>query len=375
MTCDIDVVIIGAGVIGLAIASRVACENRNVFILEKNESFGLETSSRNSGTIHTSVLSPRGSANARFCLEGNPLMYEICREYRVPYLKCGKIIIGADSVDTAILEKVYQRREEGIRMEWLSQQDMHKLEPDVKAEVGILLPEAGVLDVYNLMRCYLGIAKMRGAQLVCKSEVTAIEKTAENYDIQFEEEDGISHLQTRVVINCAGLYSDRIAAMAGIDTVKERYKQIYLKGEYYSIASGWAKKMDRRLVYPIVRPDRLMGLHNVFDVDRRVRLGPDFYRVDKIDYSIDDSRKQLFYEGVNRLYSGVGYKDIEPESSGIMPRLYLSTDNFREFIVRHEGDRGLPGLINLVGIETPGVTASPAIARYVSEIVDGILMN
>jgi L-2-hydroxyglutarate oxidase LhgO len=148
-----------------------------------------------------------------------------------------------------------------------------------------------------------------------------------------------------------------------------------LKGEYYSISSRWAKKMDRRMVYPIARPDRLMGLHNVFDVDRRVRLGPNFYRVDKIDYSIDDSRKELFYEGVNRLYSGVGYEDIEPESSGIMPRLYLSTDNFREFIVRHEGDRGLPGLINLVGIETPGVTASPAIARYVSEILDDILKN
>jgi L-2-hydroxyglutarate oxidase LhgO len=375
MTCDIDVVIIGAGVIGLAIASRVARENRSVFILEKNESFGLETSSRNSGTIHTSVLSPRGSANARFSLEGNPLMYEICRKYGIDYLKCGKVIIGADSVDIAILEKVYQRREEGIRMQWLSQHEMYELEPDVKAEVGILLPEAGVLDVYSLMRCYLGIAKMQGAQLVCKSEVTGIEKTAEGYDIKFREAEGISHLQTRVVINCAGLYSDHIAEMAGIDTVKEGYKQIYLKGEYYSISSAWAKKMDRRLVYPIVRPDRLMGLHNVFDVDRRVRLGPDFYPVDKIDYSIDDSLKQLFYEGVNRLYSGVGYDDIEPESSGIMPRLYLSTDNFKEFIVRHELDRGLLGLINLVGIETPGVTASPAIARYVSEIVDDILRN
>ncbi len=373
MTCDIDVVIIGAGLIGLAIASRVADENRNVFILEKNDSFGLETSSRNSGTIHTSVLSSGGSANARFCLEGNSLMYEICREYGIAHIKCGKVIIGVDSVDMALLEKVYQRREDGVRMQWLSRREINELEPDVKAEVGILLPEAGVVDIYSLMQCYLGLARIKGAQLMCRSEVTAIEKLAEGYWVELRAAEGISHLQTRVVINCAGLYSDQIAAMAGIDTVKEGYKQIYLKGEYYSIASQWAKKMDRRLVYPIARPDRLMGLHNVFDVDRRVRLGPDFYPVDKIDYSIDNSRKHLFYEGVNRLFSGVGYEDIEPESSGIMPRLYLSTDNFKEFIVRHEQDRGLPGLINLVGIETPGVTASPAIARYVSMIVNDIL--
>jgi L-2-hydroxyglutarate oxidase LhgO len=373
MTGDIDVVIIGAGVIGLAIASRIADKNRNVFILEKNDSFGLETSSRNSGTIHTSVLSPAGSANARYCLEGNPLIYEMCREYGIAHIKCGKIIIGVDSVDKALLEKVYLRREKGIRMQWVSRREINELEPDVKAEVGILLPEAGVVDIYSLMQCYLGLARMKGAQLMCRSEVTAIEKLAEGYWVELRAAEGISHLQTRVVINCAGLYSDQIAALAGIDTVKEGYKQIYLKGEYYSISSRWAKKMDRRLVYPIARPDRLMGLHNVFDVDRRVRLGPDFYPVDKIDYSIDDSRKQLFYEGVNRLFSGVGYDDIEPESSGIMPRLYLSPDNFKEFIVRHEEDRGLPGLINLVGIETPGVTASPAIARYVSMIVNDIL--
>jgi len=375
MSYDVDITIIGAGVVGLAVASRIAREGREVYILEKNENFGRESSSRNSGTIHSSVLSPQGSLNARLCLEGRHLIYEICQKHNVDCLRCGKLLVADDDLEIAGLEAVYKRKDEGTRMQWLTQREMQNLEPEVKGKAGILLPEAGVVDVYGLMCCYLGLARDKGAQLVCKSEVIGIEKAVEGYRIKIRDADGISDLQTKIIINCAGLQSDKVSAMAGIDINKESYKLSYLKGEYYTICSKKAKRMNRRLVYPMLRPDRLFCVHTVLDIDGRVRLGPYFYQVEEISYAMDDSKRQIFYEEVKRNFPSVEYDDINPESAGVMPRLYGANESFKEFIIRHEQDKGLFGFINLVGIETPGVTASPAIARYVSSILDEVLSN
>jgi L-2-hydroxyglutarate oxidase LhgO len=373
MSCDADIVIIGAGVIGLAVASRVAREGRKVYILEKNEGFGRETSSRNSGTIHTSILSPRGSLNARLCFEGAQMLYRICRDYGVDYRKTGKLLVASDEGESAALDLLYQRRDEGIEMQRLSQKEMRVLEPELKGLEGILLPAAGVVDAYGLMRCYLGLASLKGAQLACATEVTAIAKLAEGYRIEIRDATGISSLEARVVINCAGLQSDKIAAMPGIDIDRVGYRLTYFKGEYYNICSARAKKIDRRLVYPLLKTGGLVGIHTVLDVDGKVRLGPDFYPVNEINYAMDDSRKPVFLEGVNKLYSNIDPAEIEPESSGIMPRAYGTNESFRSFVIRHEQDKGFPGFINLVGIESPGLTASPAIAGYVADLIAGLL--
>jgi L-2-hydroxyglutarate oxidase LhgO len=373
MPDDVNIAIIGAGIIGLAVAARVARQDREVYILEKNASFGREASSRNSGTIHSSILSPQGSLNAQLCLEGRHLIYEICQKYAVDCLKCGKLLVANDDLEIAGLESVYRRQEEGIQMQWLSRAELQKLEPEVAGKFGILLPEAGVVDLYGLMRCYLGMAREKGAQLVCQSEVTGIEKTAPGYRITIRDSAGLSTLQTRIVINCAGLQSDIVSALAGIDIIKAGYKLSLFKGEYYTISPARGRRMNRRLVYPMLREGRLMGIHTVLDIDGRVRLGPDFYPADAINYAVDDSRKQIFYDGVRRIFPLVEYAEIDPESAGVMPRLYGANEKFREFIIRHEVDKGLPGLINLVGIETPGVTASPAIARYVNDLLEEIL--
>jgi L-2-hydroxyglutarate oxidase LhgO len=370
-----DIAIIGAGVIGLAVASQVAREDREVYILEKNESFGREASSRNSGTIHTSVLYPRGSLNARLCQESNRLLYELCRQYAVDHSRCGKILVAGGKEEISALEAIYQRREDGVRMEWLSGAEIRRMEPEVKGDAAVLLPEAGVVDAHALLRCYLGLARTRGAQLVCHSEVVGLEKTSAGYRVRIRDSAGLSTLETRAVINCAGLQSDKIAAMAGIDIDKEGYRLNYFKGEYYSICAGKAQRINRRLVYPMLRPQGLIGIHTVLDIDGRVRLGPDFYPVHELDYSLDDSRKTLFYEGVKALFPFVEYEDIQPESTGIMPRLYSGNEKFKEFIIRHEVDRGLPGLISVAGIESPGLTASLAIALKVSGFVEEIFRN
>lgn len=373
MPNDIDIAVIGAGIVGLAVASRAARQDREVYVLEKNESFGREASSRNSGTIHSSVLSPQGSLNARLCLEGRHLIYEICRKYAVDCLKCGKLLVANDDLEIAGLESVYKRRDEGIQMQWLSRSDLQKLEPEVQGKFGILLPESGVVDLYGLMRCYLGLAREKGAHLVCQSEVVGLEKRADGYRITARDSAGLSSFQARTVINCAGLQSDKIAALAGVDIIEEGYKLCYFKGEYYSVNPAWGRRMDRRLVYPMIREGRILGIHTVLDIDGRVRLGPDFYPVEEINYAIDDSRKSIFYEGASRIFPGIECADIDPESAGVMPRLYGAGEPFREFIIRHEVDKGLPGLIDIVGIETPGVTASAAIGRYVSDLLEEIL--
>ncbi len=373
MAQEADITIIGAGVIGLAVASQVAHEGREVYILEKNEDFGRETSSRNSGTIHTSVLYPRGSLNARLCQESNHLLYEFCRKYAVDHRQCGKILVASGKDEISALEAIYQRREDGIRMEWLSAGEIRQMEPEVKGDAAVLLLEAGVVEAHSLMRCYLGLARTKGAQLVCHSEVIGLEKTSAGYRIQIRDCAGLSSLETRTVINCAGLQSDKIAGMAGIDIEKEGYKLKYFKGEYYSICAAKSQKINRRLVYPMLRPQGLIGIHTVLDIDGRVRLGPDFYPVNDLSYAMDDSRKAIFYAGVKALFPFVEYDDIEPESTGIMPRLYSGNEKFKEFIIRHEEDRGLPGFINVAGIESPGLTASLSIALKVSGLIRDII--
>ncbi len=375
MACDIDIAIIGAGVIGLAVACEVSQENRSVLIIEKNEAFGRETSCRNSGVIHSSILNPRGSWNAQLCFEGNALLYEFAQTYNIDHRKTGKLLVAVEAGEVSALEALYERRSEGIEMQLLSQKEMHKLEPEVNGQAGILLTSSGVIEPYRLMQGYLGLARLKGAQIVLKSTVTGLDKMQDGYNLTIQESDCVSELKSRVVINCAGLNSDKIAALAGIDILKEGYKQYNFKGEFYNISSEKTRNIRSRLIYPLNSGDGLVRIHTVLDLDGRVRLGPNFYPFDVIDYSIDDSGKQLFYEGTRRLLPHIGYEDIEPESTGIMPRTYAVGQPFKDFIIRHEADRGLDGLINLVGIESPGLTASLAIGKYVKRMVGEILEN
>lgn len=373
MACDIDIAIIGAGVVGLAVAYLVAQENRSVMILEKNEVFGKETSSRNSGVIHSSVLNPRGSSNAALCYEGNHLLYEFAQKYNINHRKTGKLLVAVEAEEVSALENLYERRSEGLKMELLTQKELQKIEPDINGKAGIFLPTAGVIDAYRLMQGYLGLASLKGAQIILKSEVTGLEKLQDGYLINIQESDGVSELKSRIVINCAGLFSDKIAALAGIDILKEGYKLYYFKGEFYSINPEKARSIGRRLIYPMNDAKGLVRIHTVLDPDGRVRLGPNFYPYEGLDYSIDDSGKQLFYEGARRLFPHIEYGDIEPESTGISPRTYAADKPFKDFIIRHEVDRALAGLINLVGIESPGLTASLAIGKQVGRMVGEIM--
>jgi L-2-hydroxyglutarate oxidase LhgO len=371
MPFETDITIIGAGIIGLGIAAHVASGKREVYVLEKNETFGQETSSRNSEVIHAGIYYPEGSLKARMCTEGNAMLYELCEKYGIGYKRLGKIIVAADETELSDLQMLFKRGKRngaaGLRM--LSAKELKELEPNVKGVAAILSPSTGILDSYALMKYFIGRAKDGGAEIAYKSRVVGIEKVGSGYKVTME--DGFS-FKTLVLINSAGLQSDRVAKLIGIDISEAGYKLHYGKGEYFSVGHG-KNKLVKRLIYPVPPRGECVGIHVTLDLEGRMRLGPNLRYVDRIDYTVDDSQKQAFYDSAIRLLPSIGYNDLEPEMAGIRARLQQPGEDFRDFVIRHEHDRGLPGFINLIGIDSPGLTASPAIASYVGDIVDEML--
>ncbi|HUV45543.1 MAG TPA: NAD(P)/FAD-dependent oxidoreductase, partial [Dehalococcoidia bacterium] len=274
MLAEIDVAIIGAGVIGLATAREIAQEKKEVFVFEKNRTFGLETSSRNSEVIHAGIYYPEDSLKAKLCVEGKSLLYELCDRHDIAYKKLGKIIVAASENETAQLEKLYEQgRKNGVDdLVLLSRTELKKLEPNVEARAGLLSPSSGILDSYTLLKFLYSQARGKGAEFVFDTEVIGIERAGAKYKIQIKDRDGISTFVAHVVVNCAGLNSDRIAQLAGLDIAKAGYKLHYCKGEYFSLSSKY-RNLVSRLIYPT--PEQAgHGIHLRQGLDGRVLLGP-----------------------------------------------------------------------------------------------------
>lgn len=369
-----DITVVGAGVIGLGIASELSTRGKEVCVLEKNETFGLEISSRNSEVIHAGIYYPEGSMKANMCVEGKSMLYELCERQAIPHKKLGKLIVAVDYKETEKLEILLKNgQENGVTdLEMLSRQEIKLLEPHIEAVAAILSPSTGIIDSHALMKYYVKKTKENRAIIGYNSKVVGIEKVSAGYKVTIEEPTGSFSFITKVLINCAGLNCDKIAELAGIETTKAGYKIHFCKGEYFWVGHG-KNTLVKRLIYP-VPPGRGggLGIHVTFDLQGRMRLGPNARYVDKVDYAVDISQKEAFYQSALRFLPFIEYDDIEPEMAGIRPKLEEPNGDFRDFVIQHEYDKGLPGFINLVGIESPGLTACPAIAKYVADIVDKI---
>jgi len=370
-----DITIIGAGVIGLAIAAQVAKENKEVYVLEKNERFGQETSSRQSEVIHAGIYYPEDSLKAKMCVAGNRLLYEICERYEIGHRRLGKLIVATSNEETgelqALLERGQRNDAEALRM--LSTEEMKELEPNIEGVAAILSPSTGIIDSYALMKYFIARAKENRAQIAYQTKVIGIEKLADEYRVTVEDSTGNSSFTTRILINCAGLNCDRVAELAGIDIAKAGYKLHYCKGEYFSVGGG-KNTLVKRLIFPVPPPKAIgLGIHVTFDLDGRMRLGPSTHYVDNIDYAVDNRHKRLFYDSVKRFLPFTEYDDLEPEMAGIRPKLQKPGEDNKDFVIRDESDKGLPGFINLIGIESPGLTSSPAIAEYVQSLIQNHL--
>ena len=374
---EVDILIIGAGVVGLAIAREVARADRRVVILERNKAFGQETSSRNSEVIHGGMYYPSGTLKARFCVEGRRLLYELCEKYSIAHKKTGKLVVAVEEDEKNVLQKLLKLGQvdgvEGLVM--FSADQINKIEPNVKGLSAMYSPQTGIIDSHSLMKFYLNSAQDDGAMVVFNAEATAIERKAKGYNVNVKNGGETIKVVARVVINSAGLDSDLVANMAGIDLDKNKYRLHYCKGQYFRVNAA-KSKMINGLVYPVPKPKAGgLGIHVTIDLTGSIRLGPDDeYMKDCIkDYSVDSLRAEKFFESAKIFMPFIELSDLTADTSGIRPKLQEEGGELRDFIIHDESDKGLPGFLNLIGIESPGLTASPAIAKYVGDLVENIL--
>ncbi len=368
---DFHITVIGAGVIGLAIAEEMSGDTRQLLLLEKNDRYGAETSSRNSEVIHAAIHYPGLPLKAALCREGSRLLYEHCENRKIPFKKTGKFIVSHNPAETEELWKIKRQAEEnGVsNLISLSRSRWKSLEPDLQADEVIFSPDSGIVDAHGLMRSLHLQAESRGVTTAFRSEVTAIRPDDRGFELEINH--GEYRMHTQILINSAGLYADRIAAMAGMDIIGSGYRLKYGKGDYFFASPP---PPIRHLIYPV--PDagnESLGIHATMDLGGRVRFGPDIEYVNQIDYRVDERKAALFFASARRYLPKLSLDALHPDMSGIRPKLQGPGEPPRDFIIREESSSGLRGLINLIGIESPGLTSAISIARYVRDLVSPFL--
>ncbi|MCL5024599.1 MAG: NAD(P)/FAD-dependent oxidoreductase [Nitrospirae bacterium] len=364
-----EVTIVGAGVIGLAIAAELAQSVESVVVVERHNSFGRETSSRNSEVVHSGLYYPPGSLKARLCVDGAERLYSCCEEHSIPCSRLGKLIVAVGQSEVAGLGELLERGTlngvQGLRL--LGKEEVERIEPEVIASAAIHSPGTGIVDSHSLMSHLHRKAASSGAVFSFSSEVDRIEKQRQGYLIGLKGEDYAFF--SDAVVNAAGLASDRVAEMAGIDADKEGYRLSFCKGSYFSYGK---KSPVSLLVYSAPLKDlKGLGVHATPDLGGRLRLGPDAEDVDSIEYGVDQGKRDAFYESASRMIRGLDREAFSPDMSGIRPK--VRGEGIRDFIITHEADKGLEGLIDLIGIESPGLTSALAIARLVAGMVREVL--
>jgi L-2-hydroxyglutarate oxidase LhgO len=368
---DSNITIIGAGVIGLAIAEKLSWANNDVFVVEKYTTFGQETSSRNSEVIHAGIYYPQGSLKAKLCVEGNELLYEYCRKFDIPHKKCGKLIVATSEDEISVIQGIRETAaKNGVSLSMIDKDQISVLEPNIFALRALYSPTTGIVDSHSLMKRFETNTNINGGQFVYGSEVIAIKKINKGYKVTLMALDQVPFsFTTRKVINSAGLTSDSVAGMAGIKDPELAIN--FCKGEYFRVNPP-KNRLINRLVYPIPHQNMEgIGVHVTVDMAGGVKLGPDVtYLGEKIyDYKVDPSKQLEFWKSARKFLPFLDFEDIVPEMAGIRPKTQKSGEPVKDFYIREESSRGFKGFINLVGMESPGLTSCLAIANYVNDLV------
>jgi len=367
---DAALTVIGGGVVGLAVAAELAQRMAPVFVLERNPRYGLETSSRNSEVIHAGIYYPHGSLKARFCVEGKMLIYELCEKHGIEHRRITKIITATTDEEMPELERLYALgTANDVELHRLSASQVLEMEPNIRSAGGLLSPSTGIINAHGLMDYFYRTAAARGATVQFRSEVVGLEKGSGDFAVTISEGGTLTTFTSECVVNAAGLEADTIAGLTGIDLDEAGYRLHWCRGSYFSV-SGPSGRSVSRLVYPVPTKHSL-GVHVVLDLSGRMRFGPDVeFLADRTqEYTVDEAKRAAFGESARRILPQIRDEDLAPDIAGIRPKLQRQGEPTRDFVICEEGDRGFPGLVNLIGIESPGLTAAPAIAQYVARLL------
>lgn len=367
----VNILVIGAGAVGLSLAKVLSEKFEDVVVVEKEESFGRHTSSRNSEVIHSGIYYPQNSLKARLCVKGVNLLYDFAKENDVPFNNCGKLIVATCEEEIPELKKLKENGERnGVQgLEIIDQLKCRELEPQIKAIKALKVDSTGILDTHKLMQKLAAIAEEQDAFLVYEMEVCAIDKSSNSYIVKFTNDEVF---EANIVINSAGLHSDKIAQMIGIDTEKHDLTLHWCKGEYYKTSK---LKDINRLIYPVPTAISL-GIHLTVNLAGDCRFGPNAYYVDEIDYIMNETHKDAFFESIYK-YINVEKDWLQLDDCGIRAKLQKPDEIFRDFYIQEESEKGFPNFINLIGIESPGLTSCLSIAEEVKRIlnIDNKLFN
>jgi len=320
--------------------------------------------------IHAGIYYPTGSLKATLCVAGRKMLYARCAERNIPHRKIGKLIVATQASEVAALEALCERGlANGVTgLEIIGCREVNRREPDVRCEAALVSPQTGIVDAHALSQSFLAEAESFGAQLALRVEVVAIERSPSGYRIRARDATGsLTEIECAAVVNAAGLGSDALAERAGFDVDACGYRLRLCKGDYFALPPACGLRISS-LLYP-VPTDTGLGIHVTIDLAGRMRLGPDAEYVDAVRYEVDESKRAVFARAVRRYLPALDAASLTPDFAGVRPTLFDPDEPFRDFVVREESEAGFPSFVNLIGIESPGLTAAPAIAQRVVELL------
>jgi L-2-hydroxyglutarate oxidase LhgO len=363
---QVDAVVVGAGVVGLAVARALAMAGREVLVLDAAEGIGTETSSRNSEVIHAGIYYPAGSLIARTCVAGKKMLYAYCRERGLPHRNCGKLIVATNEEEAGKLEGIRQRAAaNGVDdLRPMTAAEAQAMEPALRCTAALHSPSTGIIDSHAYMLALQGDAEAHGAVFAFHAPVEGGRVTEDGIEIRVGGAEPMD-LRCRLLVNSAGLHAPRLArAIEGMPPahVPQAY---FAKGNYFTLAG---KAPFSRLIYPVPVPGGL-GTHVTIDMGGQVKFGPDVEWIDRIDYEVDPRRGDSFYAAIRRYWPDLPDGALSPGYSGIRPKTVPKGAPAQDFVVQGRGTHGVPGLVHLFGIESPGLTASLALAEHVMGVV------
>ena len=361
-------VVIGAGVVGLACARALAMAGHEVVVLEKADMIGTETSARNSEVIHAGIYYKKDSAKARLCVKGRDMMYAYCASHGINHRNCGKLIVATDDSQVSLLEGIKERAEANNagNLVFIDGAKAKEMEPNLKCSGALISPKTGVVDSHGLMLAYQGEAEDHGAMIAFKAPVEGGEVTPDGIVLRVGGETPMELICDHVV-NAAGLWAQPIAhSIEGIpeDTIPGIY---YARGVYFSLSGG--KPPFTRLIYPVPDPAGGLGVHITIDLGGQVKFGPDVEWIDNIDYTVDPARGDLFYDAIRKYWPDLKDGTLQPGYAGVRPKTQPKGTHDGDFMIQSEEVHGVKGLVNLYGIESPGLTSSMAIAEDVAKLI------